>query len=301
MSKVIGIGETVLDIVFENDVPVSAKPGGSVYNAMISLGRRGVKSLFVSEVGNDHIGGIIRRFLVENGVDDAGLCSFEGGKSPLALAFLDADRNAQYTFYKDYPAQRLQFAMPPIEQNDVLLFGSYFAVNKVIRDKVEPLIRTAKKSGAMLYYDVNFRASHKHELDAIMPTIIENYKYADIVKGSVEDFEIMYGTADVQRIYTEYVAPCCKLFVCTMGKDGVLLKNADGEAHIPARPIKPLSTIGAGDSFNAGFVYGLITNKITKSDLHRADVLSVIGRPAEYGVEFASEVCQSYDNYVAKQ
>jgi fructokinase len=56
MRKVIGIGETVLDIIFKNGKPVSALPGGSTFNAMISLGRSGVKTNFISETGNDRVG-----------------------------------------------------------------------------------------------------------------------------------------------------------------------------------------------------------------------------------------------------
>ena len=56
MRKVIGIGETVLDIIFKEGQPVSAVPGGSAFNAIISLGRCGVNSTFISEAGNDRIG-----------------------------------------------------------------------------------------------------------------------------------------------------------------------------------------------------------------------------------------------------
>ena len=69
MRKVIGIGETVLDIIFKNGQPVSAVPGGSVYNGIISLGRAGVPAAFVSEVGDDRIGCKTVAFLKENGVD----------------------------------------------------------------------------------------------------------------------------------------------------------------------------------------------------------------------------------------
>ncbi|MBP5499552.1 MAG: hypothetical protein J6Y05_02495, partial [Bacteroidales bacterium] len=62
--KVIGIGETVLDVIFKNDQPSAAVPGGSTFNAMISLGRTaGVQFpdldiLMVTETGDDHIGDI---------------------------------------------------------------------------------------------------------------------------------------------------------------------------------------------------------------------------------------------------
>ncbi len=53
MRKVIGIGETVLDIIFKNNQPDTAAPGGSTFNSMVSLGRAGVSAYFISEVGNN--------------------------------------------------------------------------------------------------------------------------------------------------------------------------------------------------------------------------------------------------------
>lgn len=55
MRKVIGIGETVLDIIFKGGKPIEAVPGGSSFNAVISLGRAGVNASFISEAGNDSL------------------------------------------------------------------------------------------------------------------------------------------------------------------------------------------------------------------------------------------------------
>ena len=59
MARVIGIGETVFDILFKNGQPVKAVPGGSVYNSIISLGRVGAAASFISVVVDDNIGQII--------------------------------------------------------------------------------------------------------------------------------------------------------------------------------------------------------------------------------------------------
>ena len=56
---IIGLGETILDIIFKDDKPSAAVPGGSTYNAIISLGRTGVPATIVTETGNDHVGDII--------------------------------------------------------------------------------------------------------------------------------------------------------------------------------------------------------------------------------------------------
>ena len=60
----------MLDIIFKNDQPISAVPGGSVFNGLISLGRAGVQTSLISETGNDRVGRRIVSFLEENGVAD---------------------------------------------------------------------------------------------------------------------------------------------------------------------------------------------------------------------------------------
>ena len=74
MRKVIGIGETVFDIIFRNNDPIAAVPGGSTFNAIISLGRVGISTTFIGETGDDRIGHRIIEFLSENGVNADSVC-----------------------------------------------------------------------------------------------------------------------------------------------------------------------------------------------------------------------------------
>ena len=66
MRKVFGIGETILDIIFRNDQPQKAVPGGSVFNGLISLGRLNVPVSFISELGNNRVGDMIRDFMEDH-------------------------------------------------------------------------------------------------------------------------------------------------------------------------------------------------------------------------------------------
>ena len=96
MRKVIGIGETILDILFKNGQPTAAIPGGSVFNGLASLGKMGVNVSFISEVGNDKVGDIILAFMKENGISSQYVSRFPDGKSPVSLAFLDEKNDAEY-------------------------------------------------------------------------------------------------------------------------------------------------------------------------------------------------------------
>ena len=209
MRKVIGIGETVLDIIFRNEQPINAVPGGSAFNAMISLGRCGVNSTFISEAGNDRIGTMVINFLEENGVDASNVNIFPDSKSPVSLAFLDENNNANYIFYKDHPHDQLEFVYPEINPDDIVLFGSFFAINPVVRPQVAGFLQYAHDHGAILYYDINYRSSHEHEIMKITPNLLENLELSDIVRGSNEDFEILYKKDTADKGYNAEISFYC--------------------------------------------------------------------------------------------
>jgi fructokinase len=301
MRKIIGIGETVFDIIFQNNQPIAAKPGGSVYNALISLGRLKQQALFISEIGEDHIGNIIRGFLRENAVSTEYICTFDRGKTPLALAFLDEDQKADYVFYKDYPSDRLDYIMPRIDENDIVLIGSFFALNPVLRERFVEILEFAKIRKAIIYYDVNFRKTHVHEVRHLMPAILDNFEFADIVKGSDEDFVNIYNEENPHQTYKEHIEFYCKNFIYTRGDKGVTLLGKDLDKEYAAKEIVPVSTIGAGDNFNAGIIYGLIKYNITWNDLQHGISEEKWDKVIQTAIEFSSFVCTTYDNYISTE
>ena len=288
MRKVFGIGETILDIIFRNDQPQKAVPGGSVFNGLISLGRLNVPVSFISELGND-------RVITTEFVD-----RFPDGKSPISLAFLDDDKNANYIFYKDYPAQRLEVPLPKIEKDDIFVFGSYYSLNPVLRTRMVEFLQYAQERKAIIYYDPNFRKAHAHEAIRLMPTVLENLEFADIVRGSDEDFQNLYGKSDAQEVYKEHIQFYCDRFLTTHGANGVNLHTRNFTRHFDSPQIQPLSTIGAGDNFNAGIIYGLLKYDVRHADLPSLDQ-DTWGKIIRCGMDLASEVCQSYDNYISKE
>lgn len=300
MRKVIGIGETILDILFRDGQPQAAVPGGSVYNAVISLGRMGQNVTFISETGNDRVGEMILANMRENGVDTANVNVFPEGKSPVSLAFLNERNDAEYIFYKDYPRQRLEVNMPEISSDDIIMIGSYFAITPVSRDKVKELLDRAHDAGAIIYYDVNFRSTHANEAIKLMPTIIENFEYADILRGSTEDFQNMFRQPDADKVYSNHVGFYCSNFICTDADGDVRLRTKHVCKDYPVTPLKAVSTIGAGDNFNAGVVYGLLKYRVRRADLAElteADWDAII----RCGMDFSADVCKSVSNSVSKE
>jgi len=301
MRKVIGIGETVLDIIFSKEEPIGAVPGGSVYNSIISLGRAGLPCAFISETGNDRIGRRIISFLKDNGVNADSVFVYPESKSPLSLAFLDENNNAEYIFYKDHPHDRLEFTYPDIEENDVVLFGSYYAINPVIRPQVAAFLEYAKKKGAILYYDVNFRPSHKSELTKLTSNLLENFEMADIIRGSHEDFEVMYKINDPDKVYNTEISFYCRNFICTRGADPVALRTKTVKKDYPVEKVATVSTIGAGDNFNAGIAFGIISNGITREMVEAGLSEEQWDKLMACGQAFSANVCQTLNNYIDEE
>ena len=302
MRKVIGIGETVLDIIFKDNKPVEAVPGGSAFNAITSLGRCGINTSFISEAGNDRVGKYIIDFLNNNGVNAEDISTFPDSKSPISLAFLNEKNDAEYIFYKDHPHDHLEFNFPDIQPDDILLFSSFYAVNPVIRPQIVGLLDYARSRGAIIYYDVNFRPAHKDEVIKITPNLLENLDYADVVRGSHEDFATLYKKEDADKVYNAEISFYCKQFIYTQGSLPVEIRGGkDIKKSYPVHNTDVVSTIGAGDNFNAGFIFGMLKHNITRSDLERGLTEEQWDQLIDYALTFSADCCKDIFNYVSKE
>ncbi len=297
MRKIYAIGETVLDIIFKNGVPQTAKPGGAMLNSTVSLGRIGLPVSLITEYASDNVGRLIDRFLNDNGVGTGYVSRFSDGATALALAFLNEKNDADYTFYKNYPEKRLDIGLPEISGDDIFLFGSIYAITVSVRERLKSLLRSARDNRAIVIYDPNFRSAHAAELDQLLPLIIENIKEASLVRGSNEDFRNIFGAStpdEAWKIVKEY----CNCLVYTADSEGVYVRTKNFSGKFPVRSIRPVSTIGAGDNFNAGMIMSLYNNHII------TDQLEMMGEDEweeviAAGVSFATDVCLSYENYIS--
>ena len=300
MRKVIGIGETIMDIIFKDGKPTAAVPGGSVFNGIISLGRLGVPVSLISETGNDRVGDLIVDFLEDNGVEHKGVIQYQNGRSAISLAWLNEKNDAEYMFYKDYPSARLEVSWPEINSNDIVMMGSYFVLNPVLRPKVKDFLDYAREHGALIYYDFNFRSSHKHEAIKIYADMLENLEYTDIVRGSVEDLENLFGNGDAAKVYKREIEFYCKNFLCTDAGGDIKLITPSVSMDFKVEKIPTVSTIGAGDNFNAGVVYGLIKYGVRRNDLANLDE-GTWTKIIQCGKDLAADVCQSFNNSISKE
>lgn len=306
-NRIIGIGETVLDILFKNDQPLKAVPGGSTFNSIVSLGRAGMNCAMVTDVGGDHVGDLICNFLQENGVSSEYVCRHENVKSHITLAFLNEHNDAQYVFYKDHASVSLDGPLPTFSKDDVVLFGSFFAINPVIRPVVGGLLRKAHEAGAWLYYDVNFRKNHIADLPDVMPNIEENMRLADVVRGSMEDFGYLLGLHDGDAIY-ERVSRYCHTLILTDGARQIRVYTPESCETYPVQPIETVSTVGAGDNFNAGYIYAKLAienGKLKTEDStfakNNCQLSTINSQLIKMAQRWSQDVCRQLGNNISDE
>jgi fructokinase len=181
-----------------------------------------------------------------------------------------------------------------------VLFGAFYSLDPAVRQKIAGFVEKAKQNQAFIIYDPNIRKSHLGETRKLMGYVDENFALSDIVRGSDEDFENLFGLTDGEKVFEHIRAAGCKYLIYTRNSQGAELFSDEVRAHVPAMKIKVVSTIGAGDSFNAGIIYGLVSKGLVCSDLSlvsRETWMELIG----FGINFAAAVCGSYDNYISVQ
>ena len=288
--KIVGIGETVFDIVFKDGKPQAAVPGGSVFNAIISLGRTagaaasasvagasaaGVSAsggtvasstaagcaaprvIMATQMGKDNASEIIIDFMQRNNVETTHAICVEGRQSTISLAMLDSRNDARYEFFRDSAMPKFQTPDIEFELGDILLFGSFFAISPATRLQVKELVARARSQGAIIYYDINFRKGPHGNSPHIKEYIEENCALSTIVRGSSEDIGNIYGECTAEEAYRDHISSLCSNFICTKGADSTEVFSPGLHAIYPVHKIETLSTIGAGDNFNAGVVYTL--------------------------------------------
>ena len=330
--KIVGIGETVFDIVFKDGKPQAAVPGGSVFNAIISLGRTagaaasgsaagasvaGVSAsggtvasstaagcaaprvIMATQMGKDNVAEIITGFMRRNNVEITHAICVEGRQSTISLAMLDSRNDARYEFFRDSAMPKFQTPDIEFEPGDILLFGSFFAISPATRLQVRELVARARSQGAIIYYDINFRKGPHGNSPHIKDYIEENCALSTIVRGSSEDIGNIYGECTAEEAYRDHISSLCSNFICTKGADSTEVFSPGLHATYPVHKIETLSTIGAGDNFNAGVVYTL--SQLPACGATPAAL--TLGKEEWDKIVttahlFSAEVCQSYENYV---
>ncbi len=231
-------------------------PGGAVFNTAIALGRLGEAVGFFCPLSEDLFGAQLRAALDASGVDHSLSPSVD---RPCTLAFVTlVDGQARYAFYDSATALRdLREAELPALPDRVraLFLGGISLVGEPCADAFAALARRAGERVVML--DPNIRPGFIRDESAYRARLEGLIAAADIVKLSDEDLHWLTGAGAVETGAEALRAKGPAVVVITEGAKGARAFWQGGIAHQASQRVDVVDTVGAGDTFNAGFLAGL--------------------------------------------
>ena len=256
-------GEALIDMIprqtTQGGTAFAPLAGGSVFNTAIALGRLGTPVQFFSGLSSDLFGDVLRKELTASKVDSS---PAHISDRPTTLAFVTlTDGHASYAFYDENTAGRMiGQADLPVVQADAIFFGGISLVVEPCAAAYQALmLREAKTCVTMI--DPNIRPGFITDEAAYRARLADMFKVADIIKTSDEDLAWITGGTDAGALFD---GTAVQAILLTRGAQGVTVLTRDGAAEVPAVKATVVDTVGAGDTFSAGFL----------ADLHKASLLT---------------------------
>ena len=261
--KVTVIGEALIDLV-PGEAPLAyrATPGGSPYNVAIGLARLGQDTALMARLADNAFGRILRDRAVAEGIDlDAAPHASE--PTTLAVVSLDATGTPAYDFYFDGTADwqwTAEETRHVPDRTTVLHFGSIASWTAPGAARVIELGRRMRDRGDVLVsYDPNIRPSLLGDRDQAQRMVERGLRVAHVAKASAEDIAWLYPGQPPEHVARHWHQLGVTVAVITDGANGADAFSTSGPPlHRPARDVKVVDTVGAGDSFTAGLLASLM-------------------------------------------
>ncbi len=243
--------------------------GGSPANIAIGMARLGMKTGFVGKVANDQMGRFITNYLERNGISTSGVTTDRtGAVTGLAFTEIKSPSDCSILMYRDNVADlKLQPEEVPEEliagAKMLLVSGTALAASPS-REAVFLAIDYARKHGVAIAFDIDYRPytwSSDAETAVYYNLVAEK---CDIIVGTREEFDMMERFERNPERLDEITAAkwfnyAAKIVIIKHGKEGSIAYTKDGASHrAVSYPAKVVKTFGAGDSYAAGFLYGLM-------------------------------------------
>ena len=249
-------GEALIDMLprtsAEGEAAFAPHAGGAVMNTAVALGRLGAPVQFFSGLSDDLFGDALRDHLAASKVDTTPVHT---SSKPTTLAFVKlVNGQASYAFYDENTAGRMLGTdhLPEVAA-ETLFFGGISLVVEPCGATYEALmLREAPSKLTMI--DPNIRPSFITAEARYRARLAAMLGQADIVKISDEDLAWYNGSDDVASLFEGTQTSCVLL---TRGAEGVTVHTRDAKADVAAEKATVVDTVGAGDTFNAGFLAGL--------------------------------------------
>jgi fructokinase len=250
--------------------------GGSIFNTAIALGRLGIITGFFSGISTDFFGDSLIAGLKASNVD---LKYAKIWDKPTTLAFVKLDNGqARYSFYDDNSAGRMLTTkdLPKLSADvNALHFGSISLIPEPGATTLEDLMEREEKD-RVICLDPNIRSNIIKDRSQYLERMGRLISICDILKISDEDVTWITGKTELGAAARKWLNAGAKVVVITRGENGVEAFTKGISIKVPSINVKVVDTVGAGDTFTAGFLASLQrAGKLNKAAISYLDETSL--------------------------
>ncbi len=289
LFDVVVVGELNADLILQGDVtPEFGQVEKIVDDATLTIGsssaifacgaaRLGLRVAFIGKVGNDEFGRFMQRELETRGVNISGVVVDNHVKTGLAVILSRGNDRAILTHLGSIAALRYE------EIDQTLLFrarhlhlGSYFLLHNLLPD-IPTLFETAQAHGLTTSLDTNYDPAEKWNsgLAAVL-------RHTNVFLPNQTELCAIAGLGDIGAALDRLVQRGPTVAV-KLGSQGAIARRGDEVARVDSLPVTVVDTTGAGDSFDAGFIYGYLAGWDLSRSLQLASVCGALSTRAAGG------------------
>lgn len=298
MRKIIAIGQSVLDTIIRNGQPVMSMMGGRIANAAASLGTLGLPVTMCSECCNDRVGDLVIDFLKSHNVDVSSVDRFTDGSTSLSVIFDDVPEDSRKRVnYGSYPDDRFDVVWPRIDEGDVLLFGSLYAIDLPQREHLFELVSYAAERKAIIIYLPGFQHGINFRITRVMPAILENLEISNIVVAHERDINDIFPgetAAEAFKNHIEYYSP---IYFHINQDLSLSVFTSHGRTDFAATTAATTNLLGWQAGLTAGIISEIMSRGLQLSDLRDLSAERMQGMVAT-AMSFASECASAKFNVV---
>ena len=245
-----------------------------------NLAAMGTSVGIVSKIGADPLGQIALERLSTGGVDVTRVVVSATG-TPTGLTVILA--HPGHRFILTYPGTMNELKYEDLDFDYILsarhLHLSSFFLHRLLRPRIAELFRQAKSKGLTTSLDTNDDPENDWGDDSR-----EVLRFVDIFLPNEREAKLIARKDNLSEALT-LLSQLCNTVVVKLGAKGAIARQGDNEWRCPAPGVNPVDTVGAGDSFDAGYIHRFLTGASPPECLRYANAAGAFSTTREGGTE----------------
>lgn len=273
MAQIACIGEVMIELAaspaqYPGEAELKTLSyAGDTYNTVVTLARLGIKSAYVTRLGDDHYSDAIIQTLDAEGVETDQIVRHRGTVPGLYMIHNSDDGEREFFYWRSQaPARQLFSHREEISALEsalgatewLYLSGITLAIiTPEARQQLAAFIKRFRERGGKLAFDSNYRPRLWSSAQEAQDAITALLEHTDLALLTLDDEALLWGEgADTPEGVRDRYGHCkIPEIVLKRGPEDVLILKDDAQTAVPVPPVdKIVDTTAAGDTFNAGYL-----------------------------------------------